>query len=68
MKIEKRSHFTGRLNAMDIDVTLEQLSRYRLGELIQDVMPDLTIEEREFIMTGVTPQEWKEAFPNDSDD
>ena len=31
-------------------------------ELIQDIFPELTREEREFLKTGTTPEEWKEMF------
>jgi len=30
------------------------------GELIQDVFPHLTPDEREFIQTGITPEDWNE--------
>jgi len=26
--------------------------------LVQDVFPDLSSEQREFILTGITPEEW----------
>jgi len=47
---------------MDIDVTDEQLLRWQSGELIQKVMPHLSPDEREFIMTGITSQEWDSVF------
>ena len=31
-------------------------------ELIQDVMPDLSPDQREFLMTGMTPLEWTNMF------
>lgn len=45
---------------MEIAVTEEQLAAHRNGMLIQRAMPDLTPDEREFIMTGATPEEWEE--------
>ncbi len=37
--------------------------RYAGGkERIQDVFPHLTADEREFLMTGITAKEWKDAF------
>ena len=48
---------------MEIDVTHEQLDRYETGgEYIQVVFPDLTADEREFIMTGITAEEWDEKI------
>ena len=34
----------------------------KFGTLIQYAFPKLSPDEREFILTGVTPKEWKEAF------
>jgi hypothetical protein len=31
--------------------------------LIQDALPHLTNEEREFLMTGYTPEDWVKMFP-----
>ena len=63
MLITKTSPFSGNTNVMEIDVTLEQLSSWQVdGVLIQDAMPHLTPDEREFIKTGITPEEWDSAF------
>ena len=53
MLIERIHPFTGKLNAMELPVTKEQFQRWRDGELIQNAMPNLTPDEREFIMTGL---------------
>ena len=63
MQIIRTSPFSGNTNVMEIDVTLEQLSSWQVdGVLIQDAMPHLTPDEREFIKTGITPEEWDSAF------
>ena len=62
MNITRISAFTNKVHTMDIDVTQEQLSSWESGTLIQNAMPHLSADEREFIMTGVTPSEWAEAF------
>ena len=63
MKITKTSHFTGNSNTMEIDVTMNQLERYERGEdLIQNIFPKLSPDEREFLKTGATPQEWDTMF------
>ena len=62
MKITKTSIFTGDENTMDIPVTEEQLKDWENGGLIQDVMPNLTASQREFLMTGCTPEEWDKNF------
>jgi hypothetical protein len=58
MLIERKSMFTGKINVMDLDVTHDELERWMDGELIQKVFPHLTTDEREFLMTGITPEEW----------
>tara|TARA_R110002096_G_scaffold150503_1_gene312499 strand:- start:214 stop:414 length:201 start_codon:yes stop_codon:yes gene_type:complete len=58
MKITRTSRISAETNVMEIDVTLEQIALWEGGMLIQDAMPNITSDEREFIMTGITPQEW----------
>ena len=41
-----------------------QLAQWRGGMLIQDAMPDLSVDEREFIMTGMTPDDWEKMYAN----
>ena len=62
MKITRKSPFSGKKTTMEIDVTSEQIFSWQDGMLIQDAMPDLTPDEREFIMTGITQEEWAETF------
>ena len=65
MKILRKSIFTGIECVRDIDVTKEQLEAWRSGTLIQNAMPNLTADEREFIMTGATPDEWDKEYGSD---
>lgn len=62
MMITRRSPFTRKLHTLDIPVTEEQLERWHNGELIQNAMPDLTPDQREFLMTGITADEWTDVF------
>ena len=59
MIITKISPLTGMLNTMDIDVTPLQIEQWERGMLIQEAMPLLTRDEREFIMTGLTSSDWE---------
>jgi len=59
MVYTKRSTLTGKLNQMDLDITQEQIDTWKSGKLIQNVMPHLSAEEREFLISGTTPSEWK---------
>lgn len=62
MIITMRSPITGMINAMDVDVTEVQIMQWQNGMLIQDAMPDLSVDEREFIMTGTTPADWEKMY------
>jgi hypothetical protein len=59
MLIERKSIISGNVNVMDIDVTPAQIDAWEQGMLVQSAMPDLSADEREFIMTGITPNEWE---------
>ena len=59
MHIIRKSDMTNIVNARDIDVTEEQLKDWQGGTLIQDAMPNLSPDDREFLMTGITSEEWE---------
>ena len=61
MRIIRRSLVSGETNVMDLPVTKMQLQEWKDGGLIQNVFPDLTPDEREFIQTGITPNEWQQV-------
>jgi hypothetical protein len=58
MLIIRKSSFTGKMNYREIPVTVEQLREWRLGMPIQDAMRNISYEDREFIKTGITPEDW----------
>jgi len=62
MLITRISPFSGNTISLDIPVTQAQLDAWRDGALIQDAMPNLSADEREFIKTGITAQEWDDMF------
>lgn len=64
MKISRQNIFTGEINTLEINVTQEQLDKWHNGALIQNAMPNIPPEHREFIMTGITPDEWNKMFKN----
>jgi hypothetical protein len=66
--LTKKSMLTGAMNQREINVTEEQVNRWQAGELIQDVMPNLSADDHEFLMTGSTPDEWDEVFGGDEDE
>ena len=62
MLITRTSPFTGTTISMNIAVTQAQLDAWQAGTLIQDAMPNLSADEREFIKTGITAEEWDDMF------
>lgn len=64
MKIVRTSMLTGQVRTKDLPITQEELDRYERGEIVQHVWPHLSANDREFIMTGITEEEWNESFKN----
>jgi hypothetical protein len=62
MYISRTSPVTGRVNTRNINVTTEMLDAWRNGALIQDVMPFLSADDREFIISGCTPEDWEYLY------
>lgn len=62
MLIRRTSPFSGKTVDREIPVTQEQINNWQSGTLIQDAMPNVSSEDREFLITGITPEEWKEYF------
>ena len=59
MKITKKSMLTGVEHTLEIPCTPEQLFNWQYkGGHIQDAMPNVPAPQREFLMTGITPEEW----------
>ena len=62
MLITRKSLISGNINSMSLPITEEQYTAWEQGTLVQDAMPHLSPDEREFVMTGITPEEWAETF------
>ena len=65
MEITRTSMFSGIERTLDLPVTPEQITEWQEGTLIQNAMPQLSADQREFVMTGVTAEEWEETFGGD---
>ena len=68
MNITKTSAHSGITRTLNLDVYPHEIAAWVAGELIQVAMPRLGADAREFIMTGITPSEWKEIFPPEEDE
>ena len=66
MKVTKFSIVQMKNVTMEIDCTPEQLDRFnRRAGLIQDIMPDVPSSQREFLISGTTPEDWQVLFGTD---
>lgn len=46
-----------------VSIDTEQYHQWQFGRrYIQDVMPELDSDQREFILSGLTPKEWNDRF------
>ena len=67
MKVFKKSAYSGKTNCMEFEnITPDEfdarVDRWQNGEYVQDVFSEYTPEQREFLISGVTDEEWKEVF------
>lgn len=66
LRVRRKSDMSGRDNEMDLPITEDQLRSWlTTTQLIQNVMPHLNNEQREFLISGCTNEEWVKLFGND---
>ena len=51
-----------------VKVPAEELFNYRQGQYIQQALKSVSAEDREFLMTGYSPEGWKQVFYQDDPD
>ena len=49
---------TGKINSLDLDITEAEWVNYFNGQLVQNCFPRLSVDEREFIISGILPGDW----------
>jgi hypothetical protein len=62
MLVTRRSTLSGIKRTRDLDITQEQAEAYEKGAKVQHAFPHLSADDREFIMTGITADEWDATF------
>lgn len=62
MLITRISQISGKQHTLEVNCTPEQLQNWEKGMHIQNAMPNVSREHREFIISGITPEEWEEMF------
>lgn len=65
MIVKRKSVLSGIERTRDIPANPEDMLLWETGAVnIQDAMPYLNDDDREFILTGITQEEWDKAFSN----
>lgn len=71
IKVEATSPFMGK-STMELPLSLGEfqqgIDKWDRGAYVQDAFPTLNAGQREFLMTGMTPQVWDKTFPKEEDD
>jgi hypothetical protein len=69
LAIVRTSSISGKQNTREIPISVESYSlgmqAWKRGELIQNAFPMLSPADREFLMSGITPEEWDEMFSDE---
>jgi hypothetical protein len=70
MLITRKSIISGIERTMDLPATEEQMEIWTTSKFpkVQDVFPHLTPSQREFILTGITDEEWDAAFSDNEEE
>jgi len=65
--VSVKSFFSGKWHTLSLPLTQDAWDRWQAGEYIQTALFHLTPDEREFLLTGATVDEWNAAFAEDED-
>lgn len=65
MQVTRKSPLDGNVNTLEVNITQEQWDEFNSPNrerLVQEIFCNASAEEREFILTGYTPEDWKRIF------
>ena len=65
MNITRTSDLTGRTTTQNLPISWTQIIKWHNGMLIQEAFPQLNASQREFLMTGITDDEWDTLLPSE---
>jgi len=70
IQVTRQSVLTRKMNTMELPILQEHLDIYdKIGGFnVQDIFPQLDAEQREFLINGVTPQEWNKYIGDFNDE
>ena len=69
IKVTRQSVITRQMNTMELPISQEHLDIYdTVGDiLVQDAFPNLDKGQREFLISGITPDEWNKHLGDFND-
>lgn len=70
MMVTMKSSITGNYATINLPITQAQWEEWKNPthrRLVQDIFPQLSNEQREFLMTGITPIEWETYIAKDDE-
>lgn len=68
MLITRTSALSGITRTIHLPINSVDMKMFESGALVQHAFPYLSPGQREFIMTGATPEEWDEVFGDEDVD
>lgn len=70
-RVSRKSLATTKWVHMEIPVSIDRLEAWEEGvdkRVVQDAFPELTPDQREFLLTGISPEEWDTLFQEGDED
>jgi len=69
MLVTRKSNLTGNTHSREIAITEAEFAQVEARQVaIQKIVPHISAEDREFLISGITPEEWDKAFPEEDED
>lgn len=62
MQVTKTSAITGITRTKELDISEDQYQSWQNGKVAQEAFPNLSADDREFLITGIVQEEWDEHF------
>ena len=67
--IRRVDPLTGKTNSMDLPISYDRYVEWNTGdELIQNALPELDADQREFLITGMVPETWNNVFKEQTEE
>lgn len=67
VRVTATSIFSGKRTSMVLPINEDQENKYRNGALIQNAFPNLTMDQREFILSGANGDDWDVYVPEEEE-